>query len=203
MGRAYTALASADPTLAQLIARVGRADPFDWPGSDVAPDLFSGLVLHIVGQQISIPAAMAVFGRLTEAAGTHPMTADRVARLEPDELRAAGLSGAKACAVHELSAGVATRTSDLDALHSRDDAVARAALVARRGIGPWSADMFLIHQLHRPDVLPVADVGLQRAVQLAWKLPARPGPADVGNRSTRWAPWRTYAACLLWASLDH
>ncbi|WP_460847690.1 DNA-3-methyladenine glycosylase family protein [Nocardioides ultimimeridianus] len=189
--------------MALLIERVGRPDPFDWPGNDIAPDLFSGLVLHIVGQQISIPAALAVFTRLTDAAGSRPMTAEHVADLEPEDLRSAGLSGAKARAIHELAVRVAHGTFDLGTLRSFDDAGARTALLTLRGIGPWSADMFLIHQLHRPDVLPIADVGLQRAVHVAWNLPTRPTPAELDALASRWTPWRSYAASLLWASLDH
>lgn len=125
------------------------------------------------------------------------MTADRVAHLEPEDLRTAGLSRAKARAIHELAVRDAHGTFDLNALHSLDDTDARTTLTTLRGIGPWSADMFLIHQLHRRDVLPVADVGLQRAVQLAWKLPTRPTPADLGTLSSGWTPWRSYAAALL------
>ena len=199
---AYAHLRDIDPVLAALVDRVGRPDPFDWPGAQpCADDLFAGLVMHIVGQQISIPAALAVFGRLLTRAGPAPLDPGRVADLPPEELRSLGLSGAKGRAIHELALAVMQGDVDLDALRHQDDATATARLTSLRGIGPWSAQMFLIHQLRRPDVFPEGDIGLQRAVHHTWSLEERPTPHVLAARATAWAPVRSYAAALLWASL--
>jgi DNA-3-methyladenine glycosylase II len=204
VAQAYADLAQRDPVLRGLLETVGRPDPFSWDGADVAgDDLFAGLALHIVGQQISIPAALTIFGRLGDAAGTRPPTAGAVAELDLGRLRAVGLSGAKARALHELATGVTSGSIDLEGVRTVDDVEAMALLCSLRGVGPWSAQMFLIHQLQRPDVLPAGDVGIRSAVQRAYGLPERPSEREVVARSTAWAPHRSYAAALLWASGGH
>ncbi len=200
-GRAYSALGRRDPVMRELMTRVGRPDPFSWDGSDRAGvDLFAGLALHIVGQQISIPAALTIFGRLADAAGAHPPSATGVARLDPTRLKGLGVSTAKARALHELACGIGDGTVDLEALRTVDDAEAIRLLTSLRGVGPWSAQMFLIHQLQRPDVLPAGDVGIRSAVQRAYRLPERPSESAVVDRGARWAPYRSFAAALLWAA---
>jgi len=199
--RAYAALARRDPVMRELITRVGRPDPFAWDGSDIAGvDLFAGLALHIVGQQISIPAALTVFGRLGDASGTRPPSPDGVAGLDQTQLREVGLSTAKARALLELARGIGDGSVDLVALRTVDDAEAIRVLSSLRGIGPWSAQMFLIHQLHRPDVLPAGDVGIRNAIHRTYRLPQRPSESDVTARAAAWAPYRSYAAALLWGS---
>jgi len=198
---AYAALAERDAVLAGLIDAFGTPDPTKWAGSQEAgSDRFAGLLLHIIGQQISIPAALTIFGRLQAAAGTEPLRSDAVARLRLDELTAVGLSRAKAQALHELAGAVNSGTFDLEGLHDLDDEAAEKALVARRGIGPWTAQMFLMHQLHRPDILPVGDIGLREAIRRAWDLPARPSEAQVLQLAEPWRPYRSYSTALLWRS---
>ncbi len=200
-GTVYAVLARRDPVLRELVARVGRPDPFAWDGSDLAgADLFSGLALHIVGQQISIPAALTVFGRLGDVSGTRPPSASGVAALDEPQLRAVGLSGAKARALHELAVAISTGAVDLGAMREADDVESIRALCSLRGVGPWSAQMFLIHQLHRPDILPAGDVGIRNAVQRVYRLPERPSEPDVAARAEAWAPYRSYAVALLWAA---
>ena len=199
--RAYRALGRRDPVMRELMTRVGRPDPFAWDGSDRAGvDLFAGLALHIVGQQISIPAALTIFGRLGDVAGAHPPTEAGVASLDQTQLRAVGLSSAKARALHELAGGITDGSVDLEALRNVDDAEAVRVLSSLRGVGPWSAQMFLIHQLHRSDVLPAGDVGIRSAIHRAYRLPERPSESAVVALAAGWAPHRTYAAALLWAS---
>jgi len=201
--RAYDELSDRDPVLRHLVAAVGRPDPFSWDGGDQAgTDLFAGLALHIVGQQISVPAALTIFGRLGDAAGARPPTAAGVAALTHERLRTVGLSAAKARALQELAAGVLGGEIDLEALRDTDDTRAVEVLSGLRGIGPWSAQMFLIHQLHRPDVLPAGDVGIRHAVHRAFGLAERPSEREVSDRAAAWAPHRTYAAALLWGSLN-
>ena len=200
--RAYASLARRDPVMLELMARVGKPDPFAWDGSDFAgADLFSGLALHIVGQQISIPAALTIFGRLGDATGARPPSAAGIAELDQAQLRGVGLSGAKARALCELAVGMGVGTVDLDALRAVDDAEAIRILTSLRGVGPWSAQMFLIHQLHRADVLPAGDIGIRNAIHRAYRLPERPSESDVAARATAWAPYRSYAAALLWGAL--
>jgi DNA-3-methyladenine glycosylase II len=198
----YQRLTSRDPVLAAISDQVGHPDPFTWDGQLIAgDDLFAGLTLHLVGQQISTAAAFTIYRRLTTAAEASPLTPEAVAGLEVGQLRAAGLSAAKARALDDLARGTLSGTINLEALRSVDDTEAVQRLTALRGIGPWSAQMFLLHQLRRPDVLPAGDIGLRTAVQRAWHLDQRPAERELIDRGLRWAPFRSYAAALLWASL--
>jgi DNA-3-methyladenine glycosylase II len=115
-------------------------------------------------------------------------------------LRAAGLSAAESRALHELATGIAGGSIELVALRGADDGEAIEFLCSLRGVGPWAAQMFLIHQLQRPDVLPAGDVGIRSAVQRAFGLAERPGEQAIVARGAAWAPHRSYAAALLWAS---
>lgn len=197
----YDELLAGDQVLRRIAAEHGRPDPFHWPGSDPAGrDPFVGLLLHITGQQISTVAALAIFGRIQHAAGRPPDPTSLLA-LGPERLRALGLSAAKVASILQLASRVNDGQLDLDHLDQVDDASVTAALVAVRGIGPWTAEMFLIHQLLRPDVLPAGDLGIRRGVQLGWMLDTVPTEEEVRARGSGWAPWRTYAAALLWASL--
>lgn len=200
---AYDELGRRDPVLARLAVVHGRPDPFAWPavGSRLSGGNLAALALHVTGQQISTAAALTIFDRVVAAAGGGPLTAGALGRLTVDELRAAGLSRAKAVSLSELARAQLEGRIDLEDMDDLTDEQAYAALVALRGIGPWSAQVFLISQLRRPDVLPSADVGLRVAVQRAWDLPERPSAREVEERGRPWSPYRTYAAALLWTSL--
>ncbi|MBV8989653.1 MAG: DNA-3-methyladenine glycosylase 2 family protein, partial [Solirubrobacterales bacterium] len=115
------------------------------------------------------------------------------------DLRAVGLSGAKARSLLDLAARVLDGRLSFERLGRSDDAAAQAELERVRGVGPWSAQMFLLHSLRRPDVLPAADVGLRRAAQSAFGLPQRPKAPELAARAELWRPFRSYAAALLWA----
>lgn len=158
------------------------------------------MALHIVGQQISIAAALTIFARVTTAAGGS-VTPHSLLALAADDLRACGLSRAKAAYLHDLAQRQSDGTIDLEHMDDADDATALADLTAVHGVGLWSAQMFLIHQLERPDVLPAGDIGIRRAIQNAWHLTDTPSVDETRRRATAWAPHRTYAAALLWASL--
>lgn len=197
----YDRLAAVDPVLDGLVHRYGRPDPFVWTLVDgLASTSFAALVLHVVSQQISTAVALTLFRRAEQAAGG-PLDPQRVVGLGADRLHGLGLSRAKAATVVGLAerhlAG-ALDTAHLDGLPD-DDAI--AALTAARGVGPWTAQMFLIHQLRRPDVLPAGDLGIRHAVRAGWSLPEVPQVAEVAARGRAWAPFRTYAAALLRASL--
>ena len=197
--RAYDTLAQTDEALARLIARHGRPDPFHWSVLDgaVGSDAFAELVLHIVSQQISTPAALTIYGRVQQTLGG-AVDPSRIVASPVDELRAAGLSAAKARSLRDLAERIVDGRLSFDRLARSDDASAQAELDAVRGIGPWSAQMFLLHHFRRPDIFPAADVGLLRAAQDAFALAARPTSVELGERAERWRPFRSYAAALLW-----
>jgi 3-methyladenine DNA glycosylase/8-oxoguanine DNA glycosylase len=197
----YDRLLAADPLLRSIARTRGRPDPFVWAAAGGA-DLtnFAAMVLHVAGQQISTRAALAVFGRVRDAAGGR-LDPAHVDALGPDRLRDLGLSHAKAVAVAGLARMHLDGTLDTDALDDLDDAAVIRVLTAARGVGLWTAQMFLIHQLRRPDVLPAGDLGIRQAVQRCWSEPALPRVEEVQQRGQRWSPDRTYAAALLWASL--
>ncbi|MCA1217230.1 DNA-3-methyladenine glycosylase family protein [Streptomyces sp. 8L] len=197
---AYRRLAT-DPVLSHLIDRVGRPDPFDWAEREFPSSTnFEAMALHIVGQQISIAAALTIFARVTTAAGG-TLTPKRILALAADDLRACGLSRAKAAYLRDLAQRQDDGTIDLEHMDDVDDTTALADLTAIHGVGLWSAQMFLIHQLERPDILPAGDIGIRRAIQNAWHLTDTPSIEDTRQRATAWTPYRTYASALLWASL--
>jgi DNA-3-methyladenine glycosylase II len=197
---AYETLARGDPVLGELADRLGHPDPFAWTGQErTQVDPFEALVLHVVGQQISIKAALTIYDRLRATAGA--VTPKAILAAGPGQLRATGLSAAKSAAVAALAGAISTGTLDLSQLRTLDDETALDHLVAQRGIGPWTAQMFLIHRLHRPDVLPSGDVGLQEAIHRAYSLARRPNPRDAAERAAAWLPYRTYAAAILWRSV--
>ena len=197
---AYDALAQRDAGLAALVAQVGHPDPFSWGVLEEAAggDALAELALHIVSQQISTAAALTIFGRLRDRLGGAIEPA-RLVAVPAEELRSAGLSGAKARSLHDLAERVLDGRLSFARLAAAADDGAQAELDAVRGVGPWSAQMFLLHHLRRPDVFPAADVGLQRAAQGAFDLPARPSADELAARAERWRPFRSYAAALLWA----
>jgi DNA-3-methyladenine glycosylase II len=198
---AYRSLAKADPVLARLVEAVGRPDPFTWSEShQLTKGNFQAMALHIVGQQISTAAALTIYGRVVAAVGGE-LTAASAQSVSVDVLRAAGLSRAKASYLHALAARELDGLLDLDGLSTVDDAEALAALTAVKGVGLWSAQMFLVHQLKRTDVLPAGDVGIRRAVERAWGLASLPTVEEARTRALPWSPYRTYAAALLWRSL--
>jgi DNA-3-methyladenine glycosylase II len=196
---AYDALARRDDGLARLVARYGAPDPFFWRVLEQAAggDAFAELTLHIVSQQISTAAALTIFGRLRGR--LHGTVAPApILAVTVDELRAAGLSGAKARSLHDLAERVVDGRLSFDRLTLIDDASAQAELEQVRGVGPWSAQMFLLHNLRRRDIFPAADVGLLRAAQSAFALAQRPTADELAARAERWRPFRSYAAALLW-----
>jgi DNA-3-methyladenine glycosylase II len=199
--RAYRELAAADPVLAGLVTAYGHPDPFAWhDGGRTGDSRFAALTLHIIGQQISAAVAFTVFDRLAAAAGGVPRP-ETVRDLDADRLRGIGLSRAKARYVRALAEAQASGAIDVEHLDDLGDDAVIAALTAVPGIGPWTAQTFLIHQMRRPDVLPAGDAGIRRAIRTAWALDRDPAITEVRERAEPWAPWRTYAAALLWTSL--
>ena len=198
--RIYQDLAARDDGLARLIARHGQPDPFSWSVLDAAVggDPFAELAFHIVSQQISTRAALTIYDRLRAllGAGIDPA---RIIATPVGELRSIGLSGARARSLLDLASRVNDGSLSFAALARDDDATAEKLLTTVRGVGPWSAQMFLLHHFRRPDIFPSADIGLLRSAQSAFALPDRPTPIELQARAERWRPFRSYAAALLWA----
>jgi DNA-3-methyladenine glycosylase II len=199
--RAYRALGRNDPVFQRLIEVYGESPPFDWhDGGRTGTSLFAAMTLHIVGQQISAAVAFRIYDRLAAACGGLP-TAAAVLRLRATRLREIGLSTAKASYLTALADAQTNGDIDIEAMAELDDATVIAELTAIRGIGPWSAQTFLIHNLARPDVLPSSDLGIRRAMAAQWQLRELPSPKAVSELGQSWAPYRSYAAALLWRSL--
>ena len=192
------ALRSADPVLRELIDRVGPLDLSTW--RDRWPrDPFALLARSIVGQQISTAAAGAIFGRLRDAMQPD-FTAHGVAQASDETLLAAGLSRAKLASLRDLSARIVRGDLQIDRLSLLSDDEVRRQLTAVRGIGPWTAELFLL-ALGRDDALPAADVGLRRAVRAAFDLDHLPSGAEVEALGESWRPYRSLAAAYLYTSL--
>ncbi len=166
-------------------------------------DHYGALVRTIVGQQLSTTAARAIYERLTARYGGRAPTPEEVLAEDPEELRAAaGLSRAKVGFLRSLAEHVLDGSLELHRLGRLSDEKVIAELVAVKGLGPWSADMFLIFHLQRPDVLAVGDLGIRRAIMLAYELPELPAPEQMEAIAAPWRPHRTVACLFLWRSLD-
>lgn len=201
--RAEAHLRAADPILGAIVEAVG-ADGLGDARAGRPDDHYGALVRAIVGQQLSTKAARTIFGRLTERYdGRTPTPAELIAD-DLDELRlAAGLSRAKASYLRSLAEHVVNGELELERLDEMPDDEVAAELVAVKGLGQWTADMFLMFHLQRPDVLPVGDLGIRRAVERAYGLPGLPDPAELTRIAEPWRPHRTLACRYLWRSLDN
>ena len=187
-------LAQADSVMAELI----RQHPNTSLISRGAP--FVTLVRSIVGQQISVKAADSVWRRLTEAVPS--ITPKAILARSAEQLRACGLSARKVEYIADLAAHFDTKQIRTRRWPSMSDAEIIAELTAVRGIGVWTAEMFLIFNQMRPDVFPVDDIGLQKAVAKHYFSGERPGRSELTSLGERWQPWRSVATWYLWRSLD-
>jgi len=189
---AAEALRAKDPELVERLLSVGGPPPLRRrePG-------FAGLAAIIVSQQVSVASASAIFSRLETRLA--PLEAVRIAAATEEELRGCGLSTRKIRALRALSETVATGELDLAGLAALDAEEAHERLVAVKGVGPWTADIFLLFCLGHPDAFPAGDLALQEAAKLALGLKARPDAARLERIAERWRPWRGVAARMLWA----
>ncbi len=187
-------VATVDPVLGRVIDAVG---PYSLT---LREDRFVSLARAIVGQQLSVKAAQTIWGRFADLAGElEPAT---IAGLDDDALRGVGLSRAKAAYVRDLARSVADGSVDLAGLDELSDDEVIAELTRIKGIGRWTAEMFLIFSLGRPDVFAVDDVGLQRAVRMLHGLPESEPLKALAALSESWSPYRTAASLYLWEALD-
>lgn len=188
-------LKSADPKLAVLIEKVGpcRLRP--------AEDLLATLVESIVSQQISAKAARTIFGKVDEVMSS-PWRIDDIDRLNGDFLKACGVSPQKMGYLASLFEYVRSEKLYLGGLVDKDEATVVAELTQVRGIGRWTAEMFLIFALNRPDVLPMADLGIRTGLKRIFELEDFPSP-EVSEELTRsWRPYRSVASWYLWRMFD-
>lgn len=191
-------LQRADPVLAAVITHHGpHRFELRTGGSH-----FDAIARAIVSQQLSVKAASTIHGRyraLYDGAGGAP---DVVARIPEAQLREAGLSRQKISYIQDLARRVASSELDLDRVDEMSDDELIARLTAVKGVGTWTAQMFLMFRLGRLDVLPVLDLGIQKAVQRAYRLRKRPTVPRLEKIARAWAPYRTIACWYLWRSLD-
>jgi DNA-3-methyladenine glycosylase II len=185
-----------------LIEAGGPLDPEDRRRGR-PDDAYGVLIRAIVGQQLSTKAARSIWQRVTELfEGRTPSPAELHA-VEPATLRDAGLSGAKVSYLRDLAERVGSGVLDLDRLPELSDEDVTAALTEVKGIGRWTAEMFLIFHLRRPDVISTGDLGIRRAVQIAYGLGELPGPSELDRIAEPWRPHRSLACLYLWRSLDN
>ncbi len=176
-------------------AREGRPD---------RDDHYGALVRAIVGQQLSVHAARAIYGRLTERFGDRTPTPEEILAADPEELRAAaGLSRAKVGFLRSLAEHVISGELELARLEDLEDEAVISELVAVKGLGMWTAQMFLMFHLQRPDVLPVGDLGIRRAIERAYGLDGLPDAPAIERIGEHWRPHRTLACRYLWRSLQN
>jgi DNA-3-methyladenine glycosylase II len=201
--RGLSHLRKSDPVLAELISAVGPlGDPR--AGRPDQDDHYGALVRAIVGQQLSVSAARAIYGRLTARFDDQPPTPEQILSDDPQELRAAaGLSRAKVSYLRSLAEHVISGELELERLDALSDEQAIGELVAVKGLGMWTAQMFLMFHLERPDVLPVGDLGIRRAIERAYGLDDLPDPPTSERIAEPWRPYRTLACRYLWRSLQN
>jgi DNA-3-methyladenine glycosylase II len=194
------ALMKADKVLRRLMEEGGPIDPkTDRRAS--RPDPYEALARAIVGQQLSTRAAASIWSKLTALFDGGMPDAEALLRRRPQTLRKAGLSGAKVEFLRDLARRVRDGRLDLDRLKDLPDADVVAQLIEVKGVGQWTAEMFLIFHLGRSDVAAVGDLGIRRAVQIAYGLDELPGPAELERIAEPWRPHRTLACLYLWRSL--
>ena len=196
--RARRVLARRDPILRDLMRRHGPCGLADSQHTDP----FVALVHAIISQQLSTKAAATIASRVEALLGGTPAPA-RVAEVTDPQLRAAGLSGQKVKYLRDLCRRIEDRSLPLDALDAMADEDVIAALTQVKGIGRWTAEMFLMFRLQRPDVLPVDDLGIVKAVQRNYRLRKLPSAERLHRLGEAWRPYRSVACWYLWASLDN
>ncbi len=188
-------LGKLDPALGKLMARCGPIE------IALQEDLFLSIASAIVGQQLSNRVAEVLWSRLVELVG-ETVSPERILQLGDEALRQIGISYSKIKYLKALAMAVNNHTLELDRLHQLDDEEIIRQLTQVKGIGPWTAEMFLIFSMGRPDVFSVGDGGLQRAIKWLYGMERIPGKEELLRISNQWKPYRTIAALYLWKAID-
>jgi DNA-3-methyladenine glycosylase II len=202
--RARKQLAASDPKMAALIERVGKIDiatRLRRRSEERPADAYGALLRAIVGQQLSTKAARTIYGRVVEIFDGSTPSPEQLLEVDKGDLRAAGLSGRKVEYVRDLASHVIAGELELDRLHQLEDEQVIEEIVAVRGLGVWTAEMFLIFHLERPDVLSGGDLGIRKAVQIEYGMEEMPTPTQVLEIGEPWRPQRSLASLYLWESL--
>jgi DNA-3-methyladenine glycosylase II len=197
-------LAAADPTMAALIERIGKIDiatRLSRRSEERPADAYGALLRAIVGQQLSTKAARTIYGRVCSLFGDSTPSPEQLLEASEEDLRACGLSGRKVEYIRDLAKHVTAGELELDRLDDLPDEEVIAEIVAVRGLGQWTAEMFLLFHLERPDVLSGGDLGIRKAVQIEYGLDAMPAPLRVLEIGEAWRPHRSLASLYLWESL--
>ncbi len=197
-------LAAADPTMAALIERVGKIDiatRLSRRSEERPADAYGALLRAIVGQQLSTKAARTIYGRVCGLFGGSTPSPEQLLEANEEDLRGCGLSGRKAEYIRDLATHVVKGELEVDRLGDLPDEEVIAEIVAVRGLGQWTAEMFLIFHLERPDVLSGGDLGIRKAVQIEYGLHEMPAPLRVLEIGEAWRPHRSLASLYLWESL--
>jgi DNA-3-methyladenine glycosylase II len=202
--RARKRLAAADPTMGALIERIGPIDVatrLKRRSEERPADAYGALLRAIVGQQLSTKAARTIYRRVCELFGGVTPSPEQLLAASEGDLRAAGLSGRKVEYIRDLATHVLDGELELDRLGDLSDEEVVAEIVAVRGLGQWTAEMFLLFHLERPDVLSGGDLGIRKAIQNEYGLDAMPTPQRVLEIGEPWRPHRSLASLYLWESL--
>ena len=195
------ALAAADPVMAGLIGQIGQMDMARRRRGRPRGDAYTTLVRAIIGQQLSVKAASTIHGRVLELFGGDDPTPQRLLDAGEADLRGCGLSGRKVSYLRDLARHVLDGSLEIDRLDQLEDEQVIEEITAVRGLGEWSAQVFLMFHLERPDVLPTGDLGVRRAAQAAYRLQGLPKPDELTEIAVPWRPHRTLACLYLWESL--
>jgi DNA-3-methyladenine glycosylase II len=201
---ARRALAKNDPTMAALIERIGKIDLEERlrrRDEERPADAYGALLRSIVGQQVSTKAARAIYNRVLDLFGGKTPSPKKLLAVSAEELRGAGLSGRKVEYIRDLAQHVLDGELELDRLGELDDERVIEEIVAVRGLGRWTAEMFLLFHLERPDVLSGGDLGIRKAIQVEYGLEEMPTPTRVLEIGEPWRPHRSLASLYLWESL--
>ncbi len=194
-------LAGSDPVMGDLVSSLGELSIEARRRRRPPVDAYGMLLRSVIGQQLSVKAAATIYDRVLELFGGRTPPPQDLLDVEPQALRDAGLSWRKVEYVRDLAAHVLSGELELDRLDELTDDEVIAEITAVRGFGVWSAQMFLIFFLERPDVLPTGDLGIRRAVQVAYGLAEPPSPTELEAIAEPWRPHRTLASIYLWESL--
>jgi DNA-3-methyladenine glycosylase II len=201
---ARKALAASDPVMAAVIERVGAIDlatRLQRRKEERPAGAYGALLRAIVGQQLSTKAARTIYLRVLELFDGNTPNPEQLLEVSEEDLRAAGLSGRKVSYIRDLATHVISGELELDRLDKLEDEQVIEEIVAVRGLGRWSAEMFLLFHLERPDVLSGGDLGIRKAVQIEYRLKKMPTPERVLEIGEPWRPHRSLASLYLWESL--